>query len=224
MDAFKPDAEKRRETGLTEWADNYYRQRFGVRIIAMIPMPGNHFVLREPLTADNLKGRKIRSNPLYDGIVRALGGTPVNMAPADAFAAMQKGTIDGIAFPAYASTQFKLYEVAKFMTVPIFGSTNNSVMMNAKKFDSLSAAHQKLILDEGRRLEIVSMAAFRDLERQELEQMVKNGVKNVSFDAATGASLNRLYNEGIVTTTSKSTPAEVKTLFELAKSKNMINE
>lgn len=224
MDAMKPDPGLRRETGLTDWVDNYYRQRFGVRLIAMIPMPGNHFVLREPLGPDqSLKGRKIRSNPLYDGIVRALGGTPVNMAPTEAFAAMQKSSIDGIAFPAYASTQFKLYEVAKYMTNPIFGATNQVVMMNAKKFDSLSPAQQKVILDEGRRLEVVSMEAFRDFQKRELEVMVKHGVANISF-GATGANLDRLYNDGIVATTSKSTPVEVKTLYELAKSKNMVNE
>ncbi len=155
----------------------------------MIPAPGNHFVLREAIGADqSLKGRKIRAIATFEGTVRALVGTPLNMAPSDAFAAMQKGVIDGIAFPAFAS------------------------------------ADQKIILDEGRKLEVTAAKALLDHEREDIEALVKNGVALTTFDGKTGASLNRLYNEGILATASKSTPNEVKSLYELARSKNLLNE
>ncbi|MFM9886757.1 MAG: TRAP transporter substrate-binding protein [Burkholderiales bacterium] len=225
FDTMKPDPEKRREGGVTAWADDYYNKRYGMRILSLIPAPGNHFVLRESLGADlSLKGRKIRAIATFEGAVRALGGTPVNMGPADAFAAMQKGVIDGITFPAFASADYKLFEVGKFMTRPIFGGTNVLTMINTKKFDSLSPAHQKIILDEGRKLEVTAAKALMDHERKDIDTMVKNGVAISNFDAKTGANLNRLYNEGILATASKSTPNEVKTLYELARSKNLLNE
>ncbi len=225
FDAVKPDPDKRREAGVTAWADDYYNKRYGMRIVSLIPAPGNHFVLREAIGADqSLKGRKIRAIATFEGTVRALGGTPVNMAPSDAFAAMQKGVIDGIAFPAFASADYKLYEVGKFMTRPIFGGTNVLIMMNTKKIDALSPAHQKIILDEGRKLEVSAAKALLDHERKDIDTMVKNGVALTNFDGKTGASLNRLYNEGILATAGKSTPNEVKTLYELARSKNLLNE
>jgi TRAP-type transport system periplasmic protein len=225
FDAVKPDPDKRREAGVVAFADDYYNKRYGMRIVSLIPAPGNHFVLREPIGADqSLKGRKIRAIATFEGTVRALGGTPVNMPPADAFSAMQKGVIDGIAFPAFASADYKLYEVAKFMSRPIFGGTNVLITMNAKRFDALPAAHQKTILDEGRKLEFTAAKSLLEHERKDIELMAKNGVALSTFDAKTGASLNRLYNEGILATASKSSPVEVKALFELARSKNLLNE
>ncbi|MGH6630283.1 MAG: TRAP transporter substrate-binding protein [Burkholderiales bacterium] len=225
FDAFKGDPDRRRESGLFAWADEYYLKRFGMRILALHPAPGNHFVLREPLGADGtLKGRKIRSNPIFDGVIRALGGTPVSMSPADAFSSMQKGVIDGIAFPAFASADYKLYEVAKYMTRPTFGLTNILFTVNAKKFQSLPVNLQKVLLDEGRRIETLGTKALADYDRTAGETMAKNGVAVSNFDARSAASLPRFYNEGIFNTASKSSPDEVKTLWELARSKNMLNE
>ncbi len=225
FDAMKPEPDKLREAGLTAWADEYYRKRFNQRIVAMVPAPGNHFVLREPLGADqSLKGRKIRANATFEGVVRALGGTPVNMPPAEAFSSMQKGVIDGITFPTFASADYKLYEVGKFMTRPVFGLSNVMISMNTKKFDGLSPAHQKIILDQGRRIEALGKQALMDYDKKDIDTMIKNGVKPIEFDAKTAATLNRLYNEGILATASKSSPNEVKTLFEMAKSKNLLNE
>jgi TRAP-type C4-dicarboxylate transport system substrate-binding protein len=225
FDALKPDPDKLREAGITAWADDYYKKRFGMRIISMIPSTGNHFVLREALGPDGtLKGRKIRANATFEGAVRALGGTPVNMSPADAFTSMQKGVIDGITFPTFASADYKLYEVGKFMTRPVFGLSNVLTMMNTRKFDSLSPAHQKIILDEGRKIEAVAMKALQDYDKRDIETMAKNGVKITSFEPKLGASLTQLYNEGILATASKSTPSEVKTLFDMARSKKLLNE
>lgn len=225
FDAMKPEPDKLRAAGLTAWADDYYRKRFNQRIVAMVPAPGNHFVLREALSPDlALKGRKIRANATFEGVVRALGGTPVNMPPSEAFTSMQKGVIDGITFPTFASGDYKLYEVGKFMTRPVFGLSNVLITMNTKKFDALSPAHQKVILDEGRKIEATGKQALIDYDKKDVETMIKNGVKPIEFDARTAASLNRLYNEGILATASKSTPNEVKTLFEMAKAKNLLNE
>ena len=225
FDAMKPDADRRRDAGVTAWADEYYNKRFGLRIISMIPSPGNHFVLREAIGSDqSLKGRKIRAIATFEGVVRALGGTPVNMPPSDAFAAMQKGVIDGIAFPSFASADYKLYEVAKYMSRPIFGGSNILIMMNSKRIDALSPAHRKIILDESRKIESIAVKVLQDYDEKDIATMAKNGVALTTFDAKTGATLNRLFNEGILSTASKATPNEVKTLFEMAKNKNLLRE
>src|SRR5689334_19004953 len=52
FDAFKPDMEALRAAGLTPKADEYYRKRYGLSILALHPAPGNHFVLKDGLAAD----------------------------------------------------------------------------------------------------------------------------------------------------------------------------
>jgi TRAP-type C4-dicarboxylate transport system substrate-binding protein len=225
FDAFKPDMDGLRAAGLTQWADAYYQKRYGLAILALHPAPGNHFVLREGLAADGtLKGMKIRANPTFEGVVRALGGTPVNMSPADAYSAMQKGTLEGITFPIFASADYKLYEVGKAMTRPAFGLSNVMILINAKKLGSLSPELQKIVLDEGRKIERVGQEALLRVAVDDEARMKQNGVRIVPFGADLAPKLNAMYNEGIFSTASKSSPNEVKELWELAKAKNMLNQ
>lgn len=225
FDAIKGDIEERRKSGLVEFADDYYNKRFGLRILTVHSAPGTHFVLREPLKPGQpLHGLKVRTTPTFDGVVRLLGGTPVNMSPADAYAAMQKGVIDGIAFPAFASADYKLYEVGKHMTRPTFGLTNVLMLINAKKLAALPADRQKILIDEGGKLEFIGKAALDRVGKQDDEIMLKNGVKIVNFEPAIAAKLNELYNEGNFRTASRSSPDAVKAMWDLAKSKNMLNQ
>ena len=84
FDTFKPDIEAWKAAGLLQQADEYYRKRYGLSILALSPIPGTHFVLREGLAPDGtLKGMKIRANAAFEGMVRTLGGAPVNMSPAE---------------------------------------------------------------------------------------------------------------------------------------------
>jgi TRAP-type C4-dicarboxylate transport system substrate-binding protein len=225
FDAFKPDMAALREAGLTPKADEYYRKRFGLSILALHPAPGNHFVLKDGLAADGtLKGMKIRANATFEGVVRALGGTPVNMSPADAYSAMQKGVLEGITFPAFASADYKLYEVGKVMTRPIFGLSNVLFMINVRKLNSLAPDLQKIVLDEGRKIELIGKDALEKVAIDDESRMKQHGVTTVDFSPVLASKLNVMYNEGILATAGKSSPGEVKELWEMARAKNLLNQ
>jgi TRAP-type transport system periplasmic protein len=225
FDAFKGDIEQRRSSGLVPKADEYYRRQYGLTLFALHAAPGNHFVMKEGLSADGtLKGLKVRANPIFEGVVRALGGTPVNMPPSDAYSAMQKGVLDGITFPAFASVDYKLYEVGKVMTRPIFGLSNVAFFFNVRKFDALPAEHRKILSEEARKIEVIGQAALEKVAETDETKMKENGVRIVNFGGDLAPKLNALYNEGIRVSASKSSPKEVADLWELAKTKGMLNE
>jgi TRAP-type C4-dicarboxylate transport system substrate-binding protein len=225
FDAFKPDMEAQRAAGLTKYADDYYRKRFGLSILAIVPSGGTHFVLRDGLASDGtLKGLKIRANATVEGVVRALGGTPVNMSPADAYSAMQKGVLEGITFPAFASSDYKLYEVGKSMTRPLFGLSNVMFFINVRKLNALPPDMRKIILDEARKIEPVGKAAMDKVVADDEVRMKQHGVKIIQFGAALAPKLDALYNEGILKTAGKSTPKEVKELWDMASAKGMLNQ
>ena len=54
--------------------------------------------------------------------------------------------------------------------------------------------------------------------------MKQNGVKVAEFSDTLAPKLNAMFNEGILATASKSSPEEVKALWDLAKAKNMLNQ
>ena len=225
FDAISGDIEGRRAAGLVQKADEYYRARYGLSILALHPAPGNHFVLKDGLSSDGtLKGMKIRANAIFEGVVRALGGTPVNMAPADAYAAMQKGVLEGITFPAFASADYKLYEVGKSMTRPVFGLTNVMFLINVKKLESLPPEQRRIVLEEGRKIEPVGKAAVDRLADVDEAKMKEHGVKIINFSSDLAPKLTGMYNEGIRTTAGRSSPKEVQELWDLAQSKNMLNQ
>ena len=225
LEAVKPDPEKRREVGITQWVDDFYRKRFGVRVISIIPGSGYYFLLRQPLGADNtLKGRKLRSNPLLDGIIRELGGIPVSMGVQDIYSAAQKGVLDGAAMPTYIAADYKYYEVMKFIGGPAFGASNTVILANAKKFDTLSPALQKIILEEGRKMERYGMGVSDRLEAEDTAAILKQGMKFTNFDAATRGKMQRTFTEGIYATALKTTSDDVKAFWEFARARNMISE
>lgn len=225
FDTIKGDVKARRESGIVAKADEFYRKKFGLAILAVHSAPGIHFVLREGLADDGtLKGLKIRANATFQGLVSSLGGTPVNMSPADAYSSMQKGELDGITFPAFASADYKLYEVGKYMTRPVFGLTDVLILINVKKLESLSPELQKAIMEEGKKIEPIGKAALDKLQDNDEARMKENGVKIIKFKDELVPKLAAAYNEGIRMTASKSSPDETKALWELAKSKNMLNQ
>ncbi len=225
LEAMKPEPEKRREVGITQWVDEFYHKRFGVRVISIIPGSGYYFLLREPLAADNtLKGRKMRSNPLMDGIIRELGGIPVTMGVQDIYSTAQKGVIDGGGMPTYIAADYKYYEVLKYIAGPPFGDSNTVILANAKKFDALSPALQKIILEEGRKMERYGMGVSDRLQAQDTETLMKQGMKVSNFDAPSRAKMQRAFTDGIYANAMKSTGDDVKAFWEFARARNMINE
>lgn len=225
LDSIKADTEARRTTGLFQWLDDFYKRRFGVRVIAIMPFGRYQFLLREPIGADGmLTGRKLRSTAAYDGLIRQLGGIPVALPTPETYPSMQKGVIDGAAFVAGIAADFKMHEVAKYMARPLFGNTTVILLANAKKFESLPVHLQKIILDEGRKIEQRGESVSENLVKQDTEKMQKGGAQISNFSPAMAAKVVQGFNEGVLATALKSMPEDVKAFWEFARGKNMLEQ
>src|SRR5262249_40167509 len=148
----------------------------------------------------------------------------VNMSPAESYSAMQKSVVDGATVPVYVSADFKLYEVAKAMTRPTFGSGNAQFMINVRKLDSLPPELRNILLDESRKIVPIARVALDRYSQDDEVRMKQNGVRVVEFAPDVVPKLNVMFNEGILATAGKSSPDEVKALWELAKAKNLLNQ
>jgi TRAP-type C4-dicarboxylate transport system substrate-binding protein len=96
---------------------------------------------------EDLKGLKIRSTGMSANVVKALGATPVPMPMPDSYQALQKGVVDGSAYPVEANKGWKLGEVVKYVTYayPAAYTTCFFVVMNKDKWRSLDPKDQKII-------------------------------------------------------------------------------
>jgi TRAP-type C4-dicarboxylate transport system substrate-binding protein len=96
---------------------------------------------------EDMKGLKIRSTGMSADVVKALGGTPVPMPMPDAYQSLQKGVVDGSAYPMETNKGWKMAEVVDYATIayPAAYTTNFFVVMNKNKWDSIDPKDQKII-------------------------------------------------------------------------------
>lgn len=98
-------------------------------------------------TPADLKGLKIRVSGAVSGdLVKAYGGTPVQMPAPAMYNALQTGLIDGIVTGSSAILDFKLHEVANSYTIGApLGHIMFYLVMNEKRYNGLSAEHKAAI-------------------------------------------------------------------------------
>jgi TRAP-type C4-dicarboxylate transport system substrate-binding protein len=98
-------------------------------------------------TMEDLKGLKLRGTGYSAQAIKALGGTPVPMPMPESYQSLQKGVVDGGAFPAETNKGWKLGEVVDYATYSYATAytTGFYVVMNKDKWNSISAQDQKII-------------------------------------------------------------------------------
>lgn len=91
QDTFRGTAKERRAFGFLELLNTQY-QKVNAKVLGLSNGDlGFHFLLKKELKKADLTGLKIRSVPIYDPLVKALGGSSVVSAPADVYTMLEKG-------------------------------------------------------------------------------------------------------------------------------------
>ena len=223
--AMPASVETWRDKGYWDFADKEM-QRYGLKMIAHVVggSQPNIFqvMLKDPVekVAQPLTGKKIRANALYRPIVEPLGGSMVNLSGGQIYAALQRGVVDGAAWPILGAVNFKWYEVAKYMMRPRFGTSPYTVTMNLNKFNKLSKDDQKLMLDMGRKLEKQVPGAFDEATEKEIAKLKELGVKETHLADDVGKSMLAGFAKGVWNLSmaaNKKTADKVKELYEMAK-------
>ena len=223
--ALPPDSGLWREKGYWAFADEEL-QRFGQKLLAFVSGTGRddfyQIVLREPLGDGDkpLAGRKIRGNKYYKPIVEPLGGTLVNLPAGEIYSALEKGVVDGAAYPIAGMQRLKMHEVTRYMMRPRFGTSPFVVTMNLEKFNALSDADREVILAAGRKVEDSSPKDFSQLADQTISELTGLGMQDTSLSAELFGQVNGGLRAGSWQTAidgNAQTAARVKQLMGMAK-------
>ena len=181
-DAIEMDPLKRRKAGVWRFIDQYYQKHNNLKLVALITQSfsGYHMFLKEPLSADgDVAGRKIRGTSSYHGVIRALGGSPVVLPPAQIYTALEKGVVDGACWPAAGMLSMKHYEVAKYRVRPTFGSSNEPILINLDSWNKLNAGEKEVLLAAGRITELEMPWVGSEILAEETRALDKHGVKTL---------------------------------------------
>jgi len=182
------------------------KQRDGVmRVLKAVPQVSeelakfNHVIVAVTATASyqlpshnpindlaELKGKKVGTfGRIIPKVIKAAGAIPVSVSGGEMYEALQRGTIDARVLSYEASQRFKLYEVVKYISQVDLGALAgiNTLTINKKKWDSLSAEDRNIILEEGAKVGAWEAQAMKDDDVKFKDFLRDQGVTIVDFSS-----------------------------------------
>jgi TRAP-type C4-dicarboxylate transport system substrate-binding protein len=99
-------------------------------------------------TLADLKGKKLRSpGPIYNNVIKAVGGVEVSLPVSDLYDSMDRGIVDGTVMAPSALISFRLMEVTNHIVEMNMYTTPLIFFANKDLWKQVSAADQKIIMD-----------------------------------------------------------------------------
>jgi TRAP-type C4-dicarboxylate transport system substrate-binding protein len=149
--------------------------------IAGGPGEGYRLYTRSRMDNPNFAGKKLRVSENYIAFIRKLNGTPVLMAPADAYSGLERGIVDGLGWPYGTLIDMHFSEVTKYVIDHPFYTHNMDILVNLDSWkklpDDLRKDLEALAVD----LEARSLAETNDAIKEENDKLRAAGLQFVTF-------------------------------------------
>lgn len=223
MDTLGGTPEQRYASGIFEKVDQMY-QRHGLKVVHVPfgPDGGYQLVLRGPLSANgDLQGKKIRGNPSYASVIRLLGASVVTMPISEIYTAMDKGVVDGFAFPTYGVLDNRFNEVSKVLLRPAFGFGTLPIIANLAAWNRISPQDQKIMVDEAKRVGQKWYDMQKGLVANEERELLAKGLTTATMGQPFAAKLQQAFADGNWEVAAHKHKKDVEELRAFAKSKGL---
>ena len=115
--------------------------------------------------------------PIYISFYRNLGALPTPMAITEVPTALQQGTVDGQDNGAIITYDFGLHQFQKYMTKANQIYSGAPLLINKRKFESLSPEDQKIIVAAAQKAARYQVELNRALVSHDYELIAESGVE-----------------------------------------------
>lgn len=223
-EALQGDLAAFRASGIFDVIDKHY-QKFGLKLLALPMSPEGAYgiILRQPVgPSGDLSGRKIRSTPTYLPVINMLGGVGVVLPPSDIYTALEKGVVDGAAWPVLGILNYRWNEVAKFALRPSMGINIQPIMMNLVAWNKMPEADRQILLQAGRKSEDVYYKAASELWQEEEKGMIAKGMSMTQMGESQKAKLRSTWQAGLFELGATKNAKDVEELRQFARSKGLV--
>jgi len=179
---------------------------------------------KKPGPDGRLTGMKIRGTSVYHPLIRNLGASPVVLPARQVFPALQKGVVDGIAWPRYAVAMFKMYQAGlKYSMSPYFGQATIVLLMNLKAYQGLTPAQRTALTQQGKAVEQWALGYYGKIIDDEVAFLKSKGVKYIGWGPTSG-NIRKWFNKGVWDNAAKIDPKSTAAFKALVEAKHMMNE
>ncbi|MEX0407283.1 TRAP transporter substrate-binding protein DctP [Aquibium sp. LZ166] len=216
VEALAADSTGLRSSGIWDLIDQEYH-KLGLKLVAtLLDHGGYNILLKEPLDDKGLAGLRVRGTPVYHPLIEALGGSPVVMAPAEIYPALERGIVDGAAWPAVGALGYRWFEVADYMMRPTFGTGVYLVFMNLERWNSFDADKQKAIADVAEAFEVKARGIFSEIVKAEETALTEQGMQITHLPEQLLPTLSSAWFEGVMALAGRQNPDAVAKIEALA--------
>lgn len=185
-----------RANGALDLMDEIHRQRMGAvflgKIVDGIPL---HIFLRRAPSSYDLSGFTLRGTPLYRPMMTGLGADVVQMPGGEIYAAMESGVIDGYGWPLWGIGDLGLLEVTNYRLEPGFYRSEIALLMNERRFESLTDEQQAVLREEAIAAENWFEDFLAEVNEAELARQAEAGIQGISFSEEQAEEMLRMADE-----------------------------
>ena len=211
-----------RKNGAMDTLDAAITKRLDGRILAQTATSVSFILyLREkpklgPDGMLSLKGFKMRSVPVYDGFLKELGATTITVQVPEIYNALERGLVDGFAFPEMWTRGLGWAKFVKWRVYPNFYQLEPCIFISNKALKKLSKKGQEIMLQAGRDWERISHDYWKPLVAKERDILAKEfGQQEITLTGEAAKKYIELANTVPIERLKKVDTPEAKTLSKL---------
>ena len=202
------DGPTARKNGGMDLLNQIHQKRIGVYNLGWVDsgIRFNLWSTREPKLDStghiDIKGFKVRGNPIYNAfLTNYLGAQVINLNSPELYTALERGTVEITAWTQIGLMDLNWDRYLKYRILPDFFSTDLHILVNLKKWQSLSPKTREILQQVAIRHESESLVALQKLWKQEEAELKKRGLKTIAqspeaskrfVEGARSASLQRM--------------------------------
>jgi tripartite ATP-independent transporter DctP family solute receptor len=132
---------------------------------------------------EDIRNLKVRAgDTATNSTLKILGAVPTSVALNEMYTAASQGVVDVIELPLDYILDYSIFEVTKYLTMVNHTFDLQWLVVNAKKFDALSPAYQKLLLDSMPNLEKDNNAREEANFKDTLQKLKDKGMTVLDVD------------------------------------------
>lgn len=161
-----------------------------------------HIFLRTPpdYREDGLpdvRGLRIRTSPTYRPFLKALGATPVDITSSEVYTALERGTVDAMAWTGVSMSNEGFQHFVKYRLEPGVLNAVMTMQMNLDSWNALPPNVQAFLLTESMTYERKSRERFFEIARQERISLARDGMSSVDLPAGVAESYKQLATDAV---------------------------
>jgi len=165
----------------------------------------------------DLEGLRVRTSPTYRPFLNALGATPIDITSSEIYTALERGTVDAMAWTGVAMSNEGFQRFVHFRIDPGVLNAVMTLQVNLKRWLTLPSEVQSFLISESQIYEKESRDRFFSIAADEMRTLAEDGMTFVNLPPGIAENYQKLAADAVwqrMATRSPEAVTRLRPLFE----------